>query len=177
MLQNFNGRRWTPEEDRKVLQGIARASDKAAAYKNLAQMLGRSPGAIKMRYRRLSKKMGITGQAAGLAGKMGRVFEKLMAAAQQSKSGRLTATDLERIAKEEHMKYYQVLSLWGQVNAHGFWLMKEMKMLREQVAVVQHKVHLLEQEKEQLEAAVKEKEEMVASIRKALGDIRELLVN
>lgn len=175
MLQNFNSRPWTPEEDKKVLQGMARVSDEATACRNLANMLGRSPGAVKMRYRRLCKKMGMTGQAAGLAGKMNRVFEKLMAAAQQSETGRLTAADLEKIAKEEHMKYARVMSLWGQVNAHGFWVVKEMRILRDQIAIIQQKVQQLEQEKEQLETVVRQKEEALASIRKTLSDIRELI--
>jgi len=169
---NFSGRRWTPEEDKKVLEGIARATHKQVAIQNLANMLGRTPGAIKRRYSRLCKRMHMTGQAAGLAGKMSRVFNKLLAAAEQSPTGRLTAAQLERIAREERMKYPQVLSFWGQINAHEFWLAKEVKRPRNQMIIVEEKVRQLEEERERLENALREREEMVASIRKTLEELK-----
>lgn len=169
---NFDGRRWTPEEDKKVLQEIARAAVKSEAINNLARVLGRSPDAVKRRYQRLCKKMHMTGQAAGVAGKMSRVFDKLMAAAEQSPTGRLTAAQLEKIAQEEQMKYAQVLSLWGQVNAHEFWLVKQVKQLREQVFVMEERVHRLEEERERLENALREREEIVASVRRTLEELR-----
>ncbi|SMB96739.1 Myb-like DNA-binding domain-containing protein [Thermanaeromonas toyohensis ToBE] len=173
MIQNItSSRRWTAEEDKKVLEGMARATNKVLAVQNLAAMLGRTPKAVERRYYRLCKRMHMTGQAAGVAGKMSRVFEKLMAAAEQSPTGRLTAAQLEKIAREERMKYPQVLSFWGKINSHEFWLVKEIRGLRNQVIVVQEKLRQLEEERERLENALREREEMVASIRKTLEELR-----